>query len=45
MNKEFANKWLNELKEYWFNKDVENAVSLFNKTTFYQETPFMKRYS
>ncbi len=44
MNKEFANKWLNKLKEYWFNKDVENAVSLFNKTTFYQETPFMKPY-
>lgn len=45
MNKEFANKWLNKLKEYWFNKDVENAVSLFNKTTFYQETPFMKPYT
>lgn len=45
MNKEFANKWLNKLKEYWFNKNVENAVSLFNKTTFYQETPFMKPYT
>lgn len=45
MNRNFAEEWLNKLKEYWFNKDVENAVSLFNKTTFYQETPFMKPYT
>ena len=36
---------MNELKEYWFNKDIESAVSLFTKTTFYQETPFMKPYT
>lgn len=41
MNKDFAEEWLNKLKEYWFNKDIESAVSLFTKTTFYQETPFM----
>ena len=35
------NDWLNKLKEYWFNKDIDKAVALFNKTTFYQETPFM----
>lgn len=40
MNKAFAEQWLNNLKEYWFNKDVEKVVSLFTKTTFYQETPF-----
>lgn len=45
MNKEFAEKWLNDLKEYWFNKNIESAVSLFNKTTFYQETPFMTPYT
>ena len=45
MNKEFANDWLNKLKEYWFNKDIDKAVSLFNKTTYYQETPFMEPYT
>lgn len=45
MNKDFANGWLNKLKEYWFNKDIDNAVSLFSKTNFYQETPFMKPYT
>ena len=45
MNKEFVNDWLNKLKEYWFNKDIDNAVSLFSKTTFYKETPFMKPYT
>ena len=44
MNRKFAEKWLNELKDYWFNKDIENAVSLFTKTKFYQETPFMNPY-
>ncbi len=45
MNRQFAEEWLNELKEYWFNKDIEGAISLFAKTTFYQETPFMKPYT
>lgn len=45
MNREFAEKWLQSLKEYWYNKDIDNAVSLFTKTTFYQETPFMKPYT
>lgn len=45
MNKDFAEKWLNDLKTYWFNKDIESAVSLFKKTTFYQETPFLKPYT
>lgn len=45
MNKEFVLDWLNKLKNYWFNKDIERAVSLFTKTTFYQETPFMKPYT
>ncbi len=45
MNKDFVNDWLNKLKEYWFNKDIDNAVSLFSKTNFYQETPFMKPYT
>ena len=45
MNRDFAEEWLNKLKEYWFNKDIEKAVSLFQKTTFYQETPFMEPYT
>ena len=45
MNRKFVEQWLNDLREYWLNKDIINAVSLFNKTTFYQETPFMKPYT
>lgn len=45
MNKDFVQKWLNNLKEFWFSKDIENAVSLFKNTTFYQETPFMEPYT
>ncbi|MCM1052544.1 MAG: ParB/RepB/Spo0J family partition protein [Ruminococcus sp.] len=45
MNKQFIYAWLNKLKEYWFNKDIEKAISLFKHTTFYQETPFMKPYT
>lgn len=45
MTIQFVEKWLKDLKEYWFNKDIEKAVSLFTKTTYYQETPFMKPYT
>jgi len=45
MNRKFVEQWLNDLREYWLNKDIVNAVSLFNKTTFYQETPFMEPYT
>lgn len=45
MNKEFAEIWLNNLKKYWFDKDIDSAVSMFTKTNFYQETPFMKPYT
>ncbi|MCI8778354.1 MAG: hypothetical protein HFI87_04335 [Bacilli bacterium] len=45
MNKQFVEDWLNKLKDYWFNKDIESVVSLFKNTTFYQETPFMKPYT
>lgn len=30
MDREFAEEWLNKLKEYWFNKDIESAVSFAN---------------
>ena len=33
MNKDFVQDWLNKLKKYWLNKDIESAVSLFTKTT------------
>lgn len=45
MDKQFVEEWLNKLKDYWFNKDIDNAVSLFKSTTFYQETPFMQPYT
>lgn len=45
MNRDFVEKWLNNLKKYWFDKDIEKAVSLFEKTTYYQETPFMDPYT
>lgn len=45
LDREFVKCWLNKLKDYWFNKDIDNAVSLFKKTTFYQETPYMKPYT
>ena len=45
MNRNFAKKWLNQLRDYWFKKDIDGAVSLFKKTTFYQKTPFMKPYT
>ena len=40
MNEQFVDEWLNKLKDYWFNKDIESAVSLFKNTLFYQETPY-----
>ena len=45
MNKEYVENWLNKLKKYWFTKDIDNAVSLFKNTSFYQETPFMQPYT
>lgn len=45
MERKFVNDWLDKLKQYWFSKDINKVVSLFNKTTFYQETPFMKPYT
>lgn len=45
LNRNFIEKWLNNLKGYWFNKDIENATSLFKNTTYQQKTPFMKPYT
>ena len=45
MTKKFIEKWLIELKTYWLNKDIDKVISLFNKTTTYQESPFMKPYN
>lgn len=45
MTRKDVEEWLNKLKKYWFNKDIEKAVSLFSKTTYYQETPFMESYT
>lgn len=45
MEVKFVEEWLQKLKEYWYNKDIEKAVSLFEKTKYYQETPFMMPYT
>lgn len=45
MNGQFVEDWLNKLKKYWFEKDIDSAVALFKNTTFYQETPFMQPYT
>lgn len=45
MDRDYVITWLGKLKEYWFNKDIDKAVALFNKTSFYQETPFMEPYT
>ena len=41
MNRQFANEWLDKLREYWFNKDVNKVLSLFKNTSLYQESPFI----
>lgn len=45
MNRDFVGKWLDDLKKFWLNKDIESAISLFKNTAFYQETPFMDPYT
>ena len=45
MDKYYAEEWLNKLKKYWIEKDIDKAVALFEKTIFYQETPFMNPYT
>ena len=45
MERNYVESWLKNLKDYWFNKDIDRAVSLFKNTIFYQETPFMKPYT
>lgn len=45
MNRIYVENWLNKLKEFWLNKDIDSALTLFQNTTFYQETPFMKPYT
>jgi len=45
MERNTVEQWLESLKKYWFQKDSEKAASLFQKTTFYQETPFDKPYT
>ena len=45
MDIKYIEEWLERLKTYWFNKDIDNAVSLFKNTTYYQETPFMRPYT
>lgn len=45
MDRNFIEQWLDKLKSCWFNKDIDGAVSLFEKTIYYQETPFMQPYT
>lgn len=34
MNRDFVGKWLDDLKKFWLNKDIENAISLFKNPAF-----------
>ena len=34
VKQEFINDWLNKLKEYWFNKDIDKAVGLFRNSIY-----------
>ena len=45
MDREFVEQWLNDLKTFWENKDVEKVTALFKSTTFYQETPFLEPFT
>lgn len=45
MDRTFVENWLNILRESWLNKDGKRAASLFNKTNFYQETPFLAPFT
>ena len=45
IEKSKVEKWLEDMKNAWWNKDIEKAVSLFEKTTYYQETPFLKPFT
>lgn len=31
MNREYIENWLNKLKEYWLNQDIDNAALLYKK--------------
>lgn len=45
MDRKFMEQWLHNLKNAWWNKDIEKATSLFINTTYYQETPFLEPYT
>ncbi len=45
MTIKFVEDWLNKLKDYWLNKNIDGAVSMFSKTVYYQETPFIDPYT
>lgn len=45
MNRKFIEQWLDDLRDAWWNKDIKKATALFIKTTYYQETPFLKPYT
>lgn len=45
MSKEFIEKWLENLKINWLNKDIDNIINIFKNTTYYQESPFIKPYT
>lgn len=35
-------KWCNDLKQFWTNKDIDNIINLFEENVVYYENPKMK---
>lgn len=45
MNKSDIQIWLNNLRQAWMNADLDEVKNIFQKTTYYYETPFSKPVS
>ena len=44
IDRQFYYTWLNKLSSSVFDKEIDGVISLFEKTTFYQDSPFMSPY-
>ena len=42
MQKEYVEKWIENMRQAWLTKDLKAVEVMFAKTTLYYETPFEK---